>query len=363
MTKGPVSIVTELYEPSVGGQESRFARFAEALAGRGREVTVYTTDPTGGTLPRQSEVKGVRVNRYVTLTDYVRNGSRGWAPLLAYWRATRRLLRELVPRPGSVWVNEMPVVHLLGTSEAPNLVVDWCEYPTYWMVNLPARRLMKGIRRGTAVSEAVAGHLRAVRPDAQVDVVRTPVALPTGPAPQRDDRTVSYVGRLVGHKNIAALAEAIRLYNSNGGPHARLVIAGDGPDRQSLERRFGGNGAVEFRGRIDETEKQHLLQSSWLVAVPGTREGLPNVAAEATVYGTPLIASGSFRNSCGDYIRTNHLGVVARGTSSSDILAALRQVDDESWNRWSAQATELRSLFDPEENVRRLEAALDRGTQ
>lgn len=83
MTKGPVSIVTELYEPSVGGQESRFARFAEALAGRGREVTVYTTDPTGGTLPRQSEVKGVRVNRYVTLTDYVRNGSRGWAPLLA----------------------------------------------------------------------------------------------------------------------------------------------------------------------------------------------------------------------------------------------------------------------------------------
>ncbi len=188
MTKGPVSIVTELYEPSVGGQESRFARFAEALAGRGREVTVYTTDPTGGTLPRQSEVKGVRVNRYVTLTDYVRNGSRGWAPLLAYWRATRRLLRELVPRPGSVWVNEMPVVDLLGTSEAPNLVVDWCEYPTYWMVNLPARRLMKGIRRGTAVSEAVAGHLRAVRPDAQVDVVRTPVALPTGPAPQRDDR-------------------------------------------------------------------------------------------------------------------------------------------------------------------------------
>jgi glycosyltransferase involved in cell wall biosynthesis len=359
----PISIVTELYEPSVGGQESRFARFAEALAGHGRDVTVYTTDPTGGALPREASINRVTVLRYVELSDYVRNGSRGWAPLVAYWRSTRRLLHELIPRTGSVWVNEMPVVHLLGTRGASNLVVDWCEYPTYWMVNALARRVMKQVQRGTAVSEAVAEHIRKVRRDADVEVVRTPVALPSGPVPERDDRTVSYVGRLVGHKNIASLAEAIKLYNSNGGPHARLVIAGDGPDRQALERRFGGNGTIEFLGLVDEAVKRKLLQSSWLVAVPGSREGLPNVAAEATVYGTPLLASGSFRNSCGDYIRTNHLGVVARGSSPADFLAALKTVDDASWSQWSARATELGSLFDPVENLRRLEAALDRGAK
>ncbi len=359
----PISIVTELYEPSVGGQESRFARFAEALAGRGRDVTVYTTDPTGGRLPREASVNGVRVLRYVALSSYVRNGSRGWAPLAAYWSATRRLLRELIPRPGSVWVNEMPVVHLLGTRGTANLVVDWCEYPTYWMVNALARRAMKRVQRGTAVSDAVADHIRKVRPDADVEVVRTPVALPTGPTPERDDRTVSYVGRIVGHKNIASLAAAIKLYNAESATHARLVIAGEGPDRQALERKFGGNGTVEFLGPVDEGEKRRLLQTSWLVAIPGTREGLPNVAAEATVYGTPLIASGSVRNSCGDYIRTNHLGVVARGSSPMDFLAALKSVDDASWRRWSGRATELRPLFDPEENVLRLEAALDRGTE
>ncbi len=358
----PLSIVTELFEPSVGGQEIRFSRFADALARRGRAVTVYTSKPEGSDLPEESVVRGVRVVRYVTLSNYVRNGSRGWAPLAAYWRATRGLLSELLTGPGAVWVNEMPVVHLVGTEATPNLVVDWCEYPTYWMVNAFARRLIRRVRGGTAISAAVADHLRSVRPDANIEVVATPVAPPEGPAPVREDRVVSYVGRIVAHKNIGALAEAVRIFNSNGGPHARLLIAGDGPDRTALERKFGGNGSVKFLGLVDEEEKRRLLQTSWLVAIPGTREGLPNVAAEAAVCGTPLLASGSIRNSCGDFIRTNDVGVVARGAAPMDFLKALRSVDDVSWNRWSKHAIATRPLFDPEQNIRRLEAALDRGS-
>jgi len=358
----PISIVTELYAPSVGGQESRFARFAEALVARGRSVTVYTTDHTGGTLPVQEVVRGVQVVRYLALSGYVHNGSRGLAPLFRYRRATRRLIRHLLDTTGTVWVNEMPVVHLMGIDDAPNLVVDWCEYPTYQYVNPIARRVIRRLHRGTAVSQAVGDHIRSVRQDARIDVVRTPVAVPSGPAPTHEFGTIAYVGRIVGHKNIGALAQAVREFNSNGGPHLRLLVAGDGPDRPELERRFGGNGSVSFLGTVDETEKRRLLQTSWLVAVPGNREGLPNVAAEATVYGTPLIASGSFRNSCGDYIRAHDIGVVARGTGSTDFLAALRSVDATSWDRWTEHATKTGSLFDPEENVTRLEAALDRGT-
>lgn len=356
----PISIVTELYEPNLGGQETRFARFAEALAARGRKVTVYTSDHTGGSLPTETVSKGVHVVRHVVLRDYVRNGGRRLAPLVRYWRATRRLLRELTGTSGTVWINQMPVVHLLGTPDSRGLVLDWCEYPTYWMVNRFARRLAGRFRKGTAVSQAVADHVRGVSPGASIDVIRTPVPAPAGPAPDRQVGTIVYVGRIVAHKNLGALAEAIRQFNRNGGPHARLLIAGDGPDRSSLEQKYGGNGQIQFLGVVDEAEKNRLLRSSWMVAVPGTREGLPNVAAEATVCGTPLLASGSPRNSCGEFIRTNDLGVVASGTGAADFLSALHSIDGPSWDRWAGHASQLRSLYDPDENTRKLEDVLDR---
>lgn len=356
----PISFVTELYEPNLGGQETRFARFAGALASRGRDVTVYTSDPTGGTLPAETVSSGVRVVRYVTLRDYVRNGSRGWLPLAKYWRATRRLLRQLTTSPGSVWVNQMPVVHLAGLSDAPGLSVDWCEYPTYWKVNRLARSVLRRLPRGTAVSKVVADRLTALRWDATIDVVRTPMPPPSAPAPPRETGTILYVGRLVAHKNLAALADAVRSLNRHGDSPLRLLIAGDGPDRSWLEREYGGNGAVRFLGVIDEAQKHRLLQSSWLVAVPGTREGLPNVAAEATVCGTPLLASGSPRNACGEYIRSNDVGVVAGGTRPTDFVDAIRTIDAGDWDRWSEKASGMRSLYDPDLNARLLESALDR---
>lgn len=358
----PVSIVTELFEPNVGGQETRFQRFAEALAARGRAVTVYTSDPTGGTLPAEEVVHGVKVVRYVALRGYVRNGSRGLLPLLKYRQATQRLLRELLAAPGSVWVNQMPVVHLWGIRDSPGLIVDWCEYPTYRKVNFLARQVLRAHPRGTAVSKPVAEHLSALRSDATIDVVRTPTAPPSGPALDREPGTILYVGRLVGHKNVGSLAAAVRQLGTLDGVHPRLLVAGDGPDRAMLERQFGGNGAVEFLGPITEEHKRRLLQTSWMVAVPGTREGLPTIAAEATVCGTPLLASGSPSNACGEFIRRNNLGVVAAGIRSVDFLEALRTIQSDTWDRWSSQATKLRSLFDPQLNVSLLEAALDRWT-
>jgi glycosyltransferase involved in cell wall biosynthesis len=356
----PVSLVTELYPPNLGGQESRFSQFAEAMAARGRDVTVYTTDHTGGSLPREERSHGVRVVRYVALRGYVRNGSRGLSPLYRYWRETRRLLAELLATGDPVWVNEMPVVHLLGTPDATGLVVDWCEFPTYWKVNAFARRLGRRIRRSTANSRAIADRVRSLGRDPRVDVVRIMVAPSPDPTPAKEPGTIAYVGRIVAHKNLGALAEAVRLFNGNGGPHARLLIAGDGPERPALERRYGRNGQIQFLGVVSDAEKRHLLESSWMVAVPGSREGLPTCAVEATVYGTPLLASGSPLNSTGAFIRSNGLGVVARGTRPVDFLEALRSIDDPTWGRWHDRTTELKSLWDPAENVRRLEAALDR---
>jgi glycosyltransferase involved in cell wall biosynthesis len=353
-------MVTELFEPNLGGQEHRFRQFARALAARGRDVTVYTSDHTGGSLPRESTIDRVKVVRYVSLSRYVRNGSRGLYPLFRYWRSTRNLLRRLLAASGPVWVNEMPVAHLLGTSDAPGLVVDWCEYPTDWKVNALAARAARRFRRGTAVSQTISRRVRSLNPRSDLEVVRAMVPPPQGPDLEREAGTIAYVGRIVSHKNLGALADAVHRFHHDGGPQARLIIAGDGPDRLPLERRFRGKDEIQFLGTVSEQEKHRLLQSSWLVAIPGNREGLPTSAVEATVYGTPLLASGAPLNATGEFIRSNGVGVVARGVRPDDFLDALRSVDGASWDRWRGRATHLRSLWDPEENARRLESALDR---
>ena len=357
---GPVVAISELYAPNIGGQESRFARFARALAARGRDVTVYTTDHTGGQLPREEIDEGVTIRRHVAIPGYLKNGGRSIPGLLRYRRAVRELVAGL-PRSGSaIWVNQMPVVHLGPIAADPRVVVDWCEYPTDWRVNYLSRRAVRRSRWATSVSLAVASHLGAISPSTRFDVVRTPVAPAAGAPATREPGTILFVGRLVAHKNLGSLASAVKALAGNGGPHTRLLIAGDGPERASMERRYGGNGAVRFLGVIDEAEKQRLLRTAWMVAVPGRREGLPNIAVEATAHGTPLLAAGAPANSCGDFIRRHDVGIVAPGSDAAAFRAALHSVDATRWERWSKEALETSRLFDPAPNVDRLDAVLAR---
>jgi glycosyltransferase involved in cell wall biosynthesis len=74
---------------------------------------------------------------------------------------------------------------------------------------------------------------------------------------------------------------------------ARLVIAGDGPERARLERL----GNAQFLGEVDTTARDELLRRASVVVVPsrvlanGRTEGMPTVALEALATGVPVVAS------------------------------------------------------------------------
>ena len=74
---------------------------------------------------------------------------------------------------------------------------------------------------------------------------------------------------------------------------ARLVIAGDGPERARLERR----GNAQFVGEVDTAARDELLRRASVVVVPsrvlanGRSEGMPVVALEALAAGVPVVAS------------------------------------------------------------------------
>jgi len=105
------------------------------------------------------------------------------------------------------------------------------------------------------------------------------------PAPRSPEPLFLAFGRLAEYKRIDVLLRLWeRVRQVTGG---RLVIAGDGPERDRLES-IAGPG-VEFTGRVSEDEKHRLMSAAWLLLHPARIEGWGIVVAEAAVRATPAI--------------------------------------------------------------------------
>lgn len=101
---------------------------------------------------------------------------------------------------------------------------------------------------------------------------------------------VVFVGRHVPVKGLEVLLEAWRL----SGLHrfARLVLAGDGPQRETLmahARALGVSDSVDFPGWV--LDVPGLLASACLYAQASYQEGLSNAVLEAMASGLPVVAT------------------------------------------------------------------------
>ena len=97
------------------------------------------------------------------------------------------------------------------------------------------------------------------------------------------------VGRLVSQKNHALLIEAFERHSS---PDDRLVIAGEGPERRSLEAlvdRRGLKDRVSLIGHSDDIAG--LLEQADVFALSSDYEGVPAVVIEALAAGVPIAAT------------------------------------------------------------------------
>ncbi len=108
--------------------------------------------------------------------------------------------------------------------------------------------------------------------------------------PLRDPPQVAYAGRLVREKGVAVLLHALSRV-----PGAGLVIIGDGPDRERLQRLTGELGLtdrVTFTGQLVPAEAEQRLASAWVQVVPSVwAEPFGLVAVEAARRGTAAVVS------------------------------------------------------------------------
>ena len=119
-------------------------------------------------------------------------------------------------------------------------------------------------------------------PEEKIEVAYPPVD--TDSYSPTDAPTEEYyltLSRLDWHKSID---DIIRAFDEID---ATLVVAGDGPERDSLKRIAGNN--VEFKGYVDENEKRELLSGAKAFVFNGQDEDFGISPVEALAAGTPLL--------------------------------------------------------------------------
>lgn len=147
--------------------------------------------------------------------------------------------------------------------------------------------------RLVAVSAAVATLLRenGVETDAIVGagIPARPPRLSPGSTP-----TAVFAGRLVREKGVDVLLRAFAQVVQQM-PEARLIIAGTGPEQNTLAelvQALGLGQQVALTGHLARDELEKQFDQAWVQVVPSTwREPFGTVAAEAAMRGTATIVS------------------------------------------------------------------------
>ncbi len=139
-----------------------------------------------------------------------------------------------------------------------------------------------------------------------------------------DAKVIGIIGRLVPVKGDDVLLRAMPGVLAKE-PSARLLIIGDGPDRQSLEDRtheLGLSGYVFFAGQV--TDVYAALRAVDVCAIPSLSEGLPYVLLEAMAMGKPVVASAV--GGLAETLRHCENGVLVRPNDAQALTKALISV-------------------------------------
>jgi phosphatidylinositol alpha-mannosyltransferase len=159
------------------------------------------------------------------------------------------------------------------------------------------RQIFKKLSAVTAVSEAAMSYLANEMDRESINVIPNGIDVERFSQPdiEREPQTVLFVGRLEKRKGVRYLLAAWALVEKQLS-EARLVIAGDGPERNMLESRTRQLKLqrVQFLGRVTDEEKRELLRRCSVYTSPALYgESFGIVLLEAMAAGAVTVAGSN----------------------------------------------------------------------
>jgi glycosyltransferase involved in cell wall biosynthesis len=321
-----IVFLSDFYFPFIGGAEEVCRMEAEELCKRGYEVFIVTSSMLGSR--EREDMHGVKVLR-VSLQDVSlkreTSSSLAWLAIglvnsmlsnnLLNAQAVKRVIESL--RPDVVHVHnvggkiplltlralrrlEIPVVMTLHDYRliCPRATLFChakipCRVPKSGcdvFVKLQRTLLKNCVTKFILPSRFLADRLKEKLGEVDVVVVPNPLRrIEAKPKGVPESFRVLYVGRLVWYKGIHVLLKAFKKLKRK---NAELIIAGSGPELETVKRLSRTDGRIIPLGFISEEEKRKLLIDASLVVVPSLwPEPFPMIIVESFGSGTPVVAS------------------------------------------------------------------------
>ena len=293
-------IITEL---DVGGAEQTLARLAIGLQTLGDDVRVYSL----GRLPQSRRGGEDRV--VAGLNDHEIPITSGQAAGIASLPSVAWNLRSwLAQRPdavrqsflfhANVLTNHVDAVPTRVGRRFAGIRVAEQHAARIWLERSALRNAAKVVCVSSAVQSFARQQLRVDADQAtvianSVDVNRFATAKPIDwqsigwPV---DAKVVLFVGRLHPQKNLRLLQGALDSFAPEGG-QIRLLLIGDGPQRDALQRWADGVSGDRVRLLPWQSDVAPYISACQALVLPSHYEGMPNVVMEAMASGKPVVCS------------------------------------------------------------------------
>jgi len=374
-----VLIVSGIWPPDVGGPASHAPDVAQFLHDRGHEVEVVTTADAPPAeeayrvmaVPRRHRV-GVRHYRGAALVHHRARKADVVYTTGMFGRSA--FGATLARKPYVVKLTADPAFERSRRRGLVGGDVEDFQRGGGGPVGFVLRRARDAELKRAAYIFCPSAYLRRLVlawgiPPERVSVLPNPV--PSVPdLPDREElrrtfglngATLAFAGRLTAQKSLGRALESVAAAEGVG-----LVIAGDGPDREDLERRaqeLGLGDRVRFLGRQPRRRIVELFRAADAAILSSSWENFPHTVVEALAVGTPVLAMEA--GGVGEVVRDGENGLLVPAGDGAQLAEAVRRyfADDALRERLRAAAAASVAAFAPERVFGELEATLRRVTR
>jgi glycosyltransferase involved in cell wall biosynthesis len=366
-----VLIVSGIWPPDVGGPASHAPDVARFLTGRGHDVEVVTTaerTPAPEDYPVRWVSRSLPVGvRHVRGLALVRSRARRAEVVYTTGMFGRSSAGALAAR--RPYVVKLTADPAFERSRRRGLVagdVDEFQEGGGGPVGFALRRARDFELRRAAYIYCPSAYLRKLVlswgiPAERVSVLPNPVPVDladTDSAERRNGRTLAFAGRLTAQKSLGRALEAVASVEG-----VRLVIAGEGPDRDPLEERareLGIADRVEFLGAQPRRRVVELFRGADASILSSSWENFPHTVVEALAVGTPVLAMDA--GGVGEVVHDGVNGLLVPAGDTAALAGAVRRYFEDAALRQRLRAAAASSVaaYAPERVFGELEATLRR---
>ncbi len=295
-----IAILIAGFPPSsIGGVEIASLNLARELAKRGHEVHVITTGDKERRGQQEEDFHIHCIQHAIVPTA---------SPLGAISYSIKALIKMKGINPDIVHAQRFyreGLSAFLAKKFLKKPYCIWCRgadiYLPWTLKNVASRLFLKRANAVIALTQDMKKRIKEIC-DIDASVIPNGIDLEkfkglphrnTSKLATNGQKTILFVGRLHPIKGVAYLIEAMKtIVNKN--PKARLLLVGDGGERQNLQnlvKKLDLTKYVDFIGKVGNEKVLEYMATSDVLVLPSLSEGFPVTMLEAMACGLPIVAT------------------------------------------------------------------------